>query len=87
METLYSPDLKIDNLELEDNNKQVSVEIVTAESVRDNSIVDNSIEFSEKQELSPSTPNSVSTQDETVETKEEKTESEITSEHNDKVES
>ncbi|XP_018400569.1 PREDICTED: uncharacterized protein LOC108778017 [Cyphomyrmex costatus] len=83
METLYSSDLKVNNLELED--KQIPVETVTAESARDNSVVDNSVEFSE--EPSPSTLNLVSTQDETVETKEEKTESEITSGHNDKTES
>ncbi|KYN27285.1 PREDICTED: uncharacterized protein LOC108757848 [Trachymyrmex cornetzi] len=58
METLYSSDSKVDNLELEDNDKQVSV---AAESARDNSVVDNSIEFSEKQESNPSTPNFVST--------------------------
>ncbi|KAG5342100.1 SPAT7 protein, partial [Acromyrmex charruanus] len=57
METLYSSDLKVDNLELEDNDK-VSV---IAES--DNSVVDNLIEFSEKQGSSFSTPNFVFTQD------------------------
>jgi len=77
--------LKVNNLELEDNDKQVSIETETAENAQDNSVVDNTVEFAEKQEASSSTSNLISTQDETVETKE-KTESEITSEY-DKAES
>ncbi|XP_071556416.1 uncharacterized protein [Temnothorax nylanderi] len=89
-ETLYSPDLKVDNLELEENDKEISAEIETAGSARDNSVADNSVtnnsvESSEKQETISTTSNLVSTQDETGETKE-KTESEITSEY-DKAES
>jgi len=63
VETLYSSDLKVDNLELEDNDKQISV---IAESANDNSAVDHLIESSEKQESSL-TSNFVSTQDETME--------------------
>jgi len=77
--------LKVNNLELKDNDKQVSVETETAKNTQDNSVVDNTVEFAEKQEASSSTSNLIATQDETVETKE-KTESEITSEH-DKAES
>lgn len=67
----------MNNLEL-DNDKEVSAETETAGSARDNSIADNSVESSEKQETNSLTLNLVSTQNETRE----KTESEITSEHN-----
>ncbi|KYM76613.1 hypothetical protein ALC53_13057 [Atta colombica] len=63
VETLYSSVLKVDNLELEDNDKQISV---IAESANDNSAVDHLIESSEKQEPSLIS-NFVSMQDETME--------------------
>lgn len=80
METLDSPELEVDNLKLENNDKEVSTEIETVGSARDNSIANNSVEdSSEKQEENSSTSNLVSMQDELVDTKE-KTESEIISE-------
>lgn len=80
--------MKVDNLELENNDKEVSVEIETARSAYDNSVTDNSVESSGKQEANSSTSNLISMQDETVETVEtvetKETESEITSEQNHK---
>lgn len=78
----YPLDLEIDNLEeLQDNDKQISPKVETAESARNS--VDNSPKSLEKQEANSS--NLVSEQQETVEM-EEKIESEITLE-NDKMDS
>lgn len=68
----------MNNLELEDNDKEVFAETETAGNVRDNSVTDNSVESSKKQEANSLILNLVSTQNEPRE----KTESEITSEHN-----
>lgn len=78
----YPLDLEIDNLEeLQDNDKQVSPKVETAESARNS--IDNSPKSLEKQEANSS--NLVSEQQETVEV-EEKVESEIILE-NDKMDS
>ncbi|XP_025073143.1 uncharacterized protein LOC105423361 isoform X2 [Pogonomyrmex barbatus] len=90
VDTLYPSDFEMSNLEeleeLEDNDRQVSA-VTDIESVHDDSVVDDSVNSSTKQEASSSTSNLISVQDATVETKEttesEKThhELEITSEH------
>ncbi|KAL0110576.1 hypothetical protein PUN28_013872 [Cardiocondyla obscurior] len=83
-ETTNFPDLKMENLKLEHDDKTASIEAETAESARDTSVADYSAESFEQQETNSSTSNLISTQDEMVEIKEE-TESEITSK--DKTES
>lgn len=77
-EASYPLDLEMDDLkELQDNDKQISPKVETAESTRDS--IDNSPRSLEKQEANSS--NLVSAQQETVEV-EEKIESETTPENN-----